>query len=53
MNIASTEKQTQTKISLYDFFLKGKDAIGHRSVIIKRAVIGSKGGWKLSTKVKL
>ena len=22
---------------------------GHRPVIVKRAVIGSKGGWKLST----
>ena len=24
-------------------------AIGHRPVIVKRALIGSKGGWKLST----
>ena len=24
-------------------------AVGHRPVIVKRAVIGSKGGWKLST----
>ena len=24
-------------------------ALGHRPVIVKRAVIGSKGGWKLST----
>ena len=24
-------------------------AFGHRPVIVKRAVIGSKGGWKLST----
>ena len=23
--------------------------LGHRPVIVKRAVIGSKGGWKLST----
>ena len=25
------------------------EALGHRPVIVKRAVIGSKGGWKLST----
>ena len=30
----------------------GKQA-GHRPVIVKRAVIGSKGGWKLSTIFKL
>ena len=24
-------------------------SIGHRPVIVKRAVIGSKGGWELST----
>ena len=26
---------------------------GHRPVIVKRALIGSKGGWKLSTIFKL
>ena len=24
-------------------------SLGHRPVIVKRALIGSKGGWKLST----
>ena len=24
-------------------------SVGHRPVIVKRAVIGSEGGWKLST----
>ena len=29
--------------------LKWVMALGHRPVNVKRAVIGSKGGWKLST----
>ena len=31
--------------------LKLDMSVGHRLVNVKRAVIGSKGGWKLSTKI--
>ena len=31
------------------FYLKLVMSLGHRHVIVKRALIGSKGGWKLST----
>ena len=31
------------------FYHKKVMLLGHRLVIVKRAVIGSKGGWKLST----
>ena len=34
---------------LLDFYPKWVMSLGHRPVIVKRAVIGSKGGWKLST----
>ena len=34
-------------------YLKMVRSLGHRLVIVKRAVIGSKGGLKLSTKFKL
>ena len=30
-------------------YLKWVMSLGHRPVIVKRAVIGLKGGWKLST----
>ena len=30
-------------------YLKWVVSLGHRPVNVKRAVIGSKGGWKLST----
>ena len=31
------------------FYLKWVMSLGHRPVNVKRALIGSKGGWKLST----
>ena len=31
------------------FYLKRVMSLGHRPVIVKRAVIDAKGGWKLST----
>ena len=43
----------KTEVNCLIPFLDGNfqlelNAIGHRPVIVKRAVIGSKGGWKLS-----
>ena len=31
------------------FYLKWVMSLGHRPVNVKKALIGSKGGWKLST----
>ena len=36
------------KMILLVFYLKWVMSLGHRPVIVKRALIGSKCGWKLS-----
>ena len=36
-----------------NIYLKRVRSKGHRPVIVKMAVIGPKGGWKLSTLFKL
>ena len=38
-----------TKLSPQREYFNRKQTYGHRPVIVKKAVIGSKGGWKLST----
>ena len=49
----SSYSSAKTEVKCLTPFLDGNfqlelNAIGHRPVIVKRAVFGSKGGWKLS-----